>query len=268
MILRKGEKVFAALDVMGTERKGLGKAVYAWCLRYGFTLRDGQVIHEDTASLPLAVDFRRTWRGDLSPAGHREPKLGKGYTSSAKQIFPRRYWPRVFGNPPADLALGVKERVIAYYAARIKNERYLRREPPAIFANAHRHSDDIYALLNLKSAYDRVSIRPRAGLAIPDTGLDISPDRRFIAWTESGQRRHLYFADRQANQVYEVVNQINDWQTGLAWKSDDTLIFDQINGLNPFGDGQSHGVHLEIDAVGRRIVWAVPFGTLGFPRVR
>ena len=268
LVWQKGKKVFVAFALFGTAPAASQTAVYGWCLRHGFSQRDDQVIHEDAASLPLAVLFRRRRDGSVEGAGLRQPELGQDFAQSAKKVFPKQYWPRVLGGQPATLAHGVRARVVSYYRARMPKDRFFRQAPPAIFSNAHRHYDDIYGYLNLKSAYRNVKIKPDPAEVVRTGGEGpvLSPDGRFEAWTGVDQGRHLYFRDTRAGITYEVVNRVTDWQIGLAWKEDGTLIYDQINGINTFGDGLNNGVHIEIDAPNRKIVWAAPFGPLGFPR--
>lgn len=267
MVWRRGERVFVAFDPFGQEEKGRRVTIYGWCLRLGFRLIDQQVVHEDTANLPLAVDFQRSFlTGRIQPTGIRQPKLGREFTASAKRLFPSVHWPRVFSAPP-QLAIELRERVYEHYRGLMRKDRYVRKAPPETFANVHRHSDDIYGVMNLRSSYRRILVKSVAG---PDGPADarnaaVAPGGRFTAWVDLSRRPRLFFRDTAGGRTFEIVNRTSDWQLDPAWKSDDILVFDQINGFNVFGDGQSYGVHLELDPVARKIVWAAPFGALGFP---
>lgn len=267
LVWARGERVFAAFALFGIKAEKTRTAAYGWALRYGFTQRGDQVIHEDAASFPLAIYFRR---GGKEPTGYRRPELGRNMARSVGELFPPEFRQRALGGTPPGLLPGIRARVLAFYARRMPADRFRQREPPAIFSNAHRHQDDIYGLLNIKSPYRYVrivrAVRPR-GLP-PVEGPVSSPDGRFKAWSVQEKKRRLYLDDTSTGVLYEVRNDANDWQSDLAWKSDDILVYDQLNGVNTFGDGRNSGVHLEIDAIKRQVVWAVPFGPLGFPKAR
>lgn len=267
LVWARGERVFAAFDLFGVKTEGTRTIAYGWVLRYGFIQRTDQVIHEDAASFPLAVYFRRAGKG-MAPTGYRRPELGSGMARSVAELFPPEYRRRALGGTPPGLLPSLRSRVLDHYEGRMPAGRFLRRPPPAVFSNAHRHQDDIYGLLNIKSPYKylRIVRVPRPADERVIEGPVTSPDRRFTAWSVLGERRRLYIRDAADGAVYEVRNGVNDWQSGLAWKPDNILVFDQLNGINTFGDGRNHGVHLEIDAVRREVVWAVPFGPLGFPK--
>ena len=266
MVWRENEKVFAAFALFGTEPSETGSTAYGWCLRYGFRFLDEQVIQEDAAGLPLAV-FLERGRTGLKAVGYEQPELGEKYTSSVKRIFPEKYRARALGKMPPGLMEEIRDRVIPYYRGRLSRERSFRKRAPDDRYDPHRHQEDIYAYRNLKSTYQRVRIETDPEKVVRTGGGNpiVYPGGRFRAWIGVDQRRHLYFEDLQTDAVYEVIDETNDWQSRVAWKDPQTLAFDQINAVNTFGGGGDSGVHIELDVAAREIVWAVPFGLLGFP---
>ncbi len=155
----------------------------------------------------------------------------------------------------------MQDRVVAFYCDKMSDERFFRKQKPRSIIDSHKHKHNIYNQYNLKAPYERIIVKANPGKIIRDGGDDpvISPDGRFNAWVGVGHRNYLYFEDNRTGIVYEIRNRTTDRQSKLAWKTDHILVFDQIN-------GEDHGVHIELDAVKNEIVWAVPYGLLGFPK--
>jgi len=274
--LRPEEKAFVYCDFLGMSTKRDKIEVYAWCVPWTFKLIDNQVLEGGGSSVPTVIYLEKTKNG-LEVKGYKEPGDGSLYGPSIRRMFPKRYQRHL--KRPDRLAIEskkVENRIVAYYSAMLHKDRFIDKPKPTNLDDPHNHREPIYSYLNLKDSYRQVSFVLQKDMAkvVTTGGGDpvMSPDSRFKAWIGVDQRFHLYFEDRTTRRIYEVVNRTKDWMTHIAWKGDHTLVFDQNNGVNRFNphpDWRSpdsiHGVHFEIDPDKREILWAVPFGELGFP---
>jgi hypothetical protein len=269
-----GGKNFVAFDFFGQSTHGKTNKVYGYCDRQSFALVDNQVLERSGGLSPMVVLVEQTEEGPKVTA-YNEPEPGGLFLPSVKQMFPRRFQ-EIAGNLPEDrqkvLEKQIRTRVLSYFADKVKERGTLKKQKPSNLTDPHKHKEDIYSCLNLEAPYRQIYIQPNpAKVSRTGGGKPLgSPDGRIAGWTASGGDFDLYFEDDQTHTVYGIGNKTNKSQSNLAWKGDHILVFDQINGVNRIGDweteGVQYGVHIELDAEKREIIWAVPFGVLGFPK--
>ncbi|MBI5203969.1 MAG: hypothetical protein HZA11_03520 [Nitrospirae bacterium] len=278
------ENYFVAFDFYGISKKEDLIKVYGWNYILGFKFIDNQVIDGSGSSGPIIVLLKNT-KEELKVIGDEERLKTRDYI----EIFPKSLWPKIFGNiketdsifeilrkrhkpvsPGTKYGLQdysrqeMQDRVISFYKDKMTDDRFFRKSKPHDIKDPHLHKDNIYKYYNLKAPYERIIIKANPEKVVRGGGGDpvISPDGRFKAWVGVGQGFFLYFEDSKTGIVYEILNQTKDWQSELAWKDDHILVFDQRNGYT-FGE---HGVHIELDTAKKEIIWAVPYGLLGFPK--
>lgn len=275
--LGPGEKAFVYCDFLGMSTKGEKAEVYAWCVPWTFILKDNQVLEGGGSSVPTVIYLDKTENG-FKVKGYKEPGDGSEYNPSIRRMFPKRYQSHL--HRPDKLAIEAKKvqkRIVDYYSAVLHKDRFIDKPRPTNLNDLHNHREPIYSYLNLKDSYRQVSFVLQTNMAkVKTTGAGdpiLSPDSRFKAYKGMDPKGlHLYIEDKTEKSYYEVVNLTKNWPSHVAWKGDHILVFDQNNGVNRFNphrDWKSpdakHGVHFEIDADKREILWAVPFGELSFP---
>lgn len=266
-----GGKNFVAFDFFGKSTHGKITKVYGYYAQQSFALVDYQVIERTGSWVPIVVFVNQTETGP-KVTGYTEPEDGD---ANVVDMFPRRFQD-IAGDLPKNrakvLEKQIRTRVWSYFVDKVKEGETLKKQKPSNLTDPHRHKEDIYSHLNLEAPYRQISIQPnppQVSQTWASKPLE-SPDGRFAVWTNSGKDFDLYFEDIQTHTVYGIGNKTNKSQSNLVWKGDHILVFDQINGVNRIGDweteGVQYGVHIELDAEKREIIWAVPFGVLGFPQ--
>jgi len=266
-----GGKNIVAFDFFGKSTHGKKTKVYGYCAQQSFALVDNQVLERTGSWIPIIVFVEQTETGP-KVTGYKEPEDGD---ANVVDMFPRRFQD-IAGDLPKDrqevLKKQIRTRVLSYFADKVKEGGTFKKEKPSNPIDVHKHKEDIYSYRNLKVTYRQVLIQANPEKVIRTGGGNpiVSPDSRYKAWVGSGKGWLLYFEDMKTGEVCEVLNHTQDMQYDLAWKGDHILVFDQINGVNRIGDweteGVHYGVHIELDAEKREILWAVPFGVLGFPQ--
>jgi hypothetical protein len=162
----------------------------------------------------------------------------------------------------------MKSRVTSYYAPKLSQDRFVEKPLPPDTADPHNHDDPIYEYLNLIALHKKVRIEEdpvkvtRTGGGEPVASIDSS----FTAWIGVRDGFHLYFEDQKTGKVCEIVYRIDSFFSDVTWKGNHILVFDLRHGGNTFGEGKSYGVHVELDVNKKEIIWAVPYGPLGFPK--
>ncbi len=276
-ILGPEEKTFVYCDFLGMSTKGDKIEVYAWCVPSYFILKDNQVLGDVGSSVPTVIYLEKAQNG-FKVKDYKEPDDGSKYMPSIRRMFPKRYQNDL--HRPGKLAIQAKKvekRIVDYYSSVLNKDRFIDKPKPTILQDPHNHREPIYSYLNLKESYQQVSFDLQTDMAkVARTGGGdpvLSPDSRFKAWIGIDPKGfHLYLEDKTERNIYEVVNRTKNRARHIAWKGDHILVFDQDNGVNRFNPHRNwqspdsiHGVHFEIDADKREIVWAVPFGELSFP---
>ena len=263
-----------AFDFFGQSSQGKKTKVYGQYAQQSFALVDYQVLERSGSWVPAVVFLEQTETGP-KVTGYKESGDGGEYWPSIKKMFPQIFWKIALRLPEKRakvLEKQIRTRVLAYYADKVKEGGTLKKQEPSNLTDPHKHKEDIYSYLNLEVTYRKVLIQSNPEGVIRTGGGNpiVSPDSRYKAWVGVGGGWKLYFEDIKTGEVCEVVNHTKDMQSNLAWKGDHILVFDQINGVNRIGDweteGVQYGVHIELDAEKREILWAVPFGVLGFPQ--
>lgn len=260
------EKAFVTFDFYGHSDSGAVVRIYGWQLYDVFRLIDDQVLQWEGGSFPVAVSLERKDDG-YKATGYWEPEDGIYYTQSIEEMFPEEYWGKALGHVPDRLFSEMRDRVTSYYADMLSEDRFAEKPTPTDTTDPHRHDEPIYEYLNLRSIYENLRIEEdpvevsRRGGGEPV----VTSDGRYTAWIGLREYFRLYFEDNQTGKVYEIAYR-RDGFSGVTWKGNRTLVFDLRNGGNTFGDGKSHGVHVELDVDREEVIWAVPYGSLGFPR--
>ena len=267
-------KNFVAFDFFGKSTHGKITKMYGFCAQQSFAVVDNQVLEKSGTWGPKVVYVTQIDSGP-KVTGYKEAENGGEYWPSIKKMFPQRFWKIALDLPEKRrkvLDEQTRFRVLSYFVDKVKEGKTLRKQKPSNLTDPHKHKEDIYSYLNLEAPYRQIYIQPNPAKVSRTGGgkpLD-SPDGRFAVWTASDGDFDLYFEDTQTHTVYGIGNKTNKSQSNLAWKRDHILVFDQINGVNRIGDweteGVQYGVHIELDAEKREIIWAVPFGVLGFPQ--
>lgn len=265
-------KNFVAVDFFGSSTHGETTKIYGFYAQQRFAVIDDEVIDRGGSWVPVVVFAEKAETG-FKVTGYQEAEDGGAYWPSIERMFPLKFQ-ELAGHLPKErekkLDEQIRSRVIPYYRELLKTARYVQKPKPSNLFDPHKHKEDIYNYRNLEVPYRKISIVANP-VKVERTGggkpID-SPDGRFTAW--QGGNFQVYFEDRATATVFEVVNQTYYDQYELAWKGDHILVFDQQNGVNRIGDweteGVRYGVHIELDAEKREIIWAVPFGILGFPQ--
>jgi hypothetical protein len=261
-------KEFAAIHIYGFQETGEKITVYAWCLRKSFVFIEDQVVDWDGSSLPLAVYLKKT-RDGLRLLQIKEAKDGNLYGPSIKTIFPVKYHKEISRGLPSELNGEIKGRVLRVASEYYKSSqaRLIKKIHPRDGSDPHQHRENIYGLFNLAKAYRDIKVITGSDTDIKDGDQKtVSPDGKYTAWIGLNQGFRV-FVKANDGAVYEIafVHHIRPFAGNMAWKGRHILVFDQINGLNTFGDGEDHGVHLEFDCEKKELVWAAPFGTLAGP---
>lgn len=269
-----GGKNFVAGDFFGESTHGKKTKVYGFFAQQSFALVDSQVVERSGSWEPLLVFVEQTETGP-QVTGYKEPQEGYYYGPSIEGMFPRRFWDIAVNLPEKRekvLDEQIRARVLSYFADKVKQGGTFKKPKPSNLTDVHKHKEDIYSYLNLEAPYRQIYIQPNPAKVSRTGGgkpLD-SPDGRFVVWDASGGDFDLYYEDTRTHTVYGIGNKTNKSQSKLAWKGDHILVFDQVNGVNRIGDwgteDTTYGVHIELDAEKREIIWAVPFGVLGFPQ--
>jgi hypothetical protein len=270
-------KIFVYCDFLGMSTKGDGIEVYARCVPWTFIVKDNQVLEGGGRSVTAVIYLEKTG-SSFKVKDHKEPGDGSEYMPSIRRMFPKGYQNRLIRLDGSGIEAKMQEnRIVNYFSAILSKDRFIDKPKLTILQDPHNHREPIYSYLNLKDSYRQVSFVLQTDMAkIPRTGARnhvLSPDSRFKAWQGIDPKGfHLYLEDKTERNIYEVVNRTKNWVRHIAWKGDHILVFDQDNGVNRFNphrDWKSpdaiHGVHFEIDADKKEILWAVPFGELGFP---
>jgi hypothetical protein len=263
-----GVREFAAIHIYGFQETEAEVTVYAWCLRKSFAFNEDQVVDWDGSSVPLAVYLKKE-RNGLRVLRIKEAEDGNRYSASIKAIFPAKYHKEISRGLPPGLNGEIKGRVLRaanqYY--KTSKARLIRKVPPRDSGDPHQHRENIYGLFNLEKAYRDIMVVTGSDAVIQDGDeKTVSPDGKYTAWIGLKQGFQVFIKDDNGG-VDELVftHHIRPFAGNMAWKGKHILVFDQINGLNSFGDGEDHGVHLEFDCAKKELVWAVPFGTLAGP---
>jgi hypothetical protein len=263
-----GVTEFAAVHIYGFQETGAEVTVYTWCLRKSFAFNEDQVVDWCGSSVPLAVYLKKE-RSGVRLLQIKEAKDGSLYGASIQAIFPAKYRREISRGLPPELNGEIKERVLRaahqYYTT--SKARLIKKVPPGDSRDPHQHREEIYGLLNLDKAYRDIMVVFDSDAVIKDGDeKTVSPDGKYTAWIGFKQGFQVFFKDNRGL-VDELVftHHIRPFAGNMAWKGKHILVFDQINGLNTFGDGEDHGVHLEFDCEKKELIWAVPFGTLAGP---
>lgn len=278
------QKNFVVFDFYGMSTKRKTVKVYGWCDMFGYRFIDNQIIFITGQGGPMMILLEKKENGGKAIAV--ENRIA---SIDYLEIFPKKLWHKIFGSIqerdsifeimekwdkpiPIGTKYGLQDYlrdnmlnlIITFYKDRISDERFIEKQRPSNIEDPHKHKDSIYYYFNLKAPYEKLIIKSNPEKIIYGGGGDpiISPDGRYKAWIGVGQSNFLYFQDKGTGIVYEIINQTNDEQSELAWKDMHVLVFDQINGFE-FG---RHGVHIEFNVEKKEIIWAVPFGLLGFSK--
>ena len=260
-----GEKTFVTFDFFGCSLKGSTMRVYGYQLHQGFKLADDQIVDAGGGSGPVVVILEREDDG-FTPARHEEPEDGS-WAQDIRKIFPKKYWDNAFGKLPKHLLGETRERVTLFYAKRMPEDRFILKARPQNILDPHKHHEPIYDYMNLKVIFERLTIQknPEYVARTGGGGPVTTSDGLFSAWVGVRRGFHLYFQENKTSTVYELAYRRNRY-SNVTWKDNHTLVYDLRNGGNTFGDGEDHGVHIELDVSKKEIIWAVPYGPLGVPK--
>lgn len=273
MPYRNEGKTFAYCDFFGETPYNNGLTICAECSYLTYLLKYGQIISTGGGSFDGLFHVKTV---DNNPSvDSMKWNLIAKYSSG---FFPNRYYDRYLShvkNPTPDFVSKRKEnreRIISYFTPLMLKTRLVKVKPPDNRHDPHNHPVDIYSFMNLRDSYKYLSFVLLSDSARQHMkpGFGNISSFKFDVWETADPNGRLYFRDRTRNdKVYEIVDQVTWRLSDIKWKDNSTLVFDQDNGTNPFDEKavspDVYGVHFEVDLEKRKVVWAAPFGLLGFP---
>lgn len=275
MPYRNEGKTFAYCDFFGETPYNNGLTICAECSYLTYLLKYGQIISTGGGSFDGLFHVKTV---DNNPSvDSMKWNLIAKYSSG---FFPNRYYDRYLShvkNPTPDFVSKRKEnreRIISYFTPLMLKTRLVKVKPPDNRHDPHNHPVDIYSFMNLRDSYKYLTFVLLSDSARQHMkpGFGTTSSFKFDVWETADPNGRLYFRDRKQNdKVYEIVDQVTWRLSDIKWKDNSTLVFDQFNGVNPFDENKKaippdvYGVHFEVDLEKKKVVWAAPFGLLGFP---
>jgi len=253
-------RCFAAFHLYGTVVKGDVVEAHGISRSASFSVRNWQVFDGASSSGPV-IAVLREGRNGLEVIGHRERGCGCGFGHDPDWDVPESIV-RIAKADTANISYQRESaQITSFYAPRLSNSRFVSRPRPLYSDERWPGAKDIYSRLNLTVMYDAVSLVPARDKLRPydpPPWTETSDDGRYIAWRRDG----IFIWDTWTDSIFILHDTVRNHMSDPMWKDSRVVALRQENGC--YGDWW--GVHLEYDMVRRELVWAVPYGPLGFAK--